>query len=191
MRLDKPEESTIIDAWQAAKDLGYTSSQTKEHDHGSGMVRHFLGSEWSTIPLDTIRSWLQNLSRSGKEPGTKKRTDERRMELAIDKLVEMFPGMDVHSDEYHKIHESEKYKSIRDALKKLLDYHCQGCWRDFCGRNLEGHILDYRNWDAPGRMLILCGECHCVLDALKRRGGKTNKDIEDEMPLFAIAETKR
>ena len=38
------------------------------------------------------------------------------------------------------------------------------------GDNLEGHTVRYDAWREPGMVLVVCRECHPVLDAMRRRG---------------------
>ena len=147
------------------------------------MVRHYLAindPRFSTYPLDEIRLATQNLSRAGKEPGTKQKTKPERAESAMSRLLRImesaFPRAVVHSDKYYDLHNSDEFKQYRDDLKKLYDYRCQGCSLHFLGKDLQGHIVDYQQWREPGMLLIVCEPCHRLIDTLRRRGMATAAD---------------
>jgi len=174
----KPTPEQLADAVSKVKQNDRLTSSTIKHtDHGAGMVRHYLAindPRFSTYPLDEIRLATQNLSRAGKEPGSKQKTKPERVESAMSRLLRVmessFPRAAVHSDEYDDLHNSEEFKEYRDELKRLYDYRCQGCSLHFLGKELQGHIVDYRRWKDPGMLLILCEPCHRLIDTLRRRG---------------------
>jgi 5-methylcytosine-specific restriction endonuclease McrA len=186
-----PTDDQLADAVAKAKDIdGLSSSEIKMTDRGAGMVRHYLSlmdSRFATYPLDSIRLRTQNLSRAGQEPGHKRRSEQEKRTSILTRLRRLlqnaFPRAVEHSQEYADLHESEQYKRHRDALKREYGYRCQGCSLCFHGDELQGHIVDYRRWNEPGMMLILCVDCHELVDSLRRRGVQIGK-TEPELPLI-------
>ncbi len=181
----RPSDDELILAVVTAKAQGFTSSQIKHETHAAEQVRYFLGPEWAAISLDTIRGWVENLSRAGKEPGTRKRTPVESAGAGIARLLRAFPVASAHSEEYRLIHDCDEYKRIIADLKRDFDYTCQLCNREFLGKDLEGHITDYRHWRNPGRILILCTSlCHPVADSLLRFAKSQGKS--DVVDLFSF-----
>lgn len=181
--VDRPTTEEIQAAINKAKGSPHnlTSSAIKHTDHGAGIVRHYLPKRFHSWPLDEVRIACENLSKAGGEPGKRKRTEQQKQDGTLKSLVKAFPSNGEHSPEYDRIHESDEFKSLRDARKIFLDYRCQLCCRHFMGQDLEGHILDYDTWDMPGMMIILCrDECHPIADALRRRGKKMERG--DDLP---------
>ena len=167
----KPTDDQLAAAVKLAKGDGISSSDMKAMDDATAVVRRYLGDEFNNYPLGMLRKNITNLSRSGNEPGDSKRTDEQKQAAWFRSIGKKFPQSEQHSDEYRAIHASDEYKRLRDGRKLALDYRCQLCGRFFLGRELEGHILDYKKWNRPGMMMILCKEeCHPIADALRRRG---------------------
>jgi hypothetical protein len=173
-----PTDEQLAGAVAKAKDIdGLTSSEIKMTDRGAGMVRHYLSLDdprFATYPLDSIRLRTQNLSRAGKEPGRKQRSEEVKRETILTRLrralTAAFPRAEGHSKEYDDLHSSVEYKQYRDRLKRHYGYKCQGCALVHRGDDLQGHIVDYAHWKEPGMMLIVCQDCHELIDSLRRRG---------------------
>lgn len=183
---DRPTIEELQEAVEKAKAPPHNlkSGEIKHTDHGSAMVRHYLPERFHSWPLDEVRMACENLSKAGNEPGKRKRTEQQKQDGTLKSLVNAFPSNGEHSPEYDRIHESQSYKSLRDARKRALGFRCQLCSRLFLGINLEGHIIDYAKWDKPGMMIILCrDECHPIADALRRRG-KIIERGEDLPPML-------
>lgn len=189
--LHKPTQQQLAEAVTRAKEEdGLRSSQITHTDQGAGMVRHYLAqidAKYGTIPLDNIRLLVTNLSRSGNEPGTRQRSVGVKADAAIGRFARAmeagYPRAESHSVEYDNIHASDEYRRLRDSLKRHLDFRCQGCSLHFLGHELQGHIVDYERWQEPGMVLIVCEECHRVIDCLRRRGIAKSAG-ETETPLF-------
>ena len=161
----------------------FTSTQIKCNTNAIEIVRYYLSPRFVGFSTDELRIMVTNLSRSGDEPGSKKRTDEQKQSSTLRSLVNAFPSNGEHTQQYDNIHASSAYKTLRDKRKQALDYRCQLCCRYFLGHQLEGHILDYSNWEKPGMLIILCrDECHPIADSLRRRGKKV--DSGEDLPLW-------
>ncbi len=170
-----PNDEELTRAIIRTKEYGYSSRDIITSTAAIQYLRHQLGLEFLTLSDDDLRKVAFNFSKSGKEPGKRKRTDEQKTSLCfvyfLNRVLKLYTGSDTHSAEYDRIHRSENYRTLVADLKRRFGYRCQICTRQFRGIELEGHILDYSDWDTSGKLLILCrSECHPVADALRRRG---------------------
>ena len=164
---DVPTEEQLQSAIVKAKADGYSSTDITTTDSGASMVRHNLPSHFDTWSLDRIRRECINLSRKGREPGTKKRPRSSSVECTLARLVKLRKISETHSELYDRIHLSEEYRTLRDRRKQALEYMCQLCCRTRLGRD-------------PGRMLILCKECHAIADIIRERGLSMDGDGDNE-----------
>jgi len=185
----RPTKDQLAEAVTKAKQVDrLTSTAIKHTDHGAGMVRHYLPDHFHSVPLDEIRIQVQNLSRAGQEPGKRAKDRQQKAEQTLTRLRRLlqaaFPQADEHSAEYDELHASEAYKQYRDELKRKYGYRCQGCSLCFKGGDLQGHIVDYAKWQDPGMLLILCRDCHELIDSLRRRGASIVSS-EPVLDLFA------
>lgn len=186
----RPSVDELRDAVQRAKNHDYTSSQITQTDQGAAFVRACLPLRYSLLSLDEIRKCVVNLSRSGKEPGERALTDSERAASQFDRakgaMLKAYPPADSHSDDYLRQHESDEWAARLKEEKVRCGFRCQGCGRQFVGVMLEGHTVRYDAWREPGMVLIVCRECHPVLDVLRRRGAQNDKsDVTEAKGLFA------
>lgn len=179
-----PSDAELMAAIEAAKGAGVSSSDIKHTDHGAALARHFLAPRFHALSLDYVRTRAENLSRAGREPGACKRPRKASAEAAVERIRRAYPPPLTRSPEYEELHRGERWRSHLRMLKKELDYRCQMCFRQFPGEALEGHCLDYADFEAYGRTMIYCLPHHALADALLRM----DRDVggaEEPLPLWA------
>ena len=179
----RPTADELRDAIAKAKShRGYSSTFIKHTDAGAAYVRSCLPAQYHSLHCDEIRIAAQNLSRAGLEPGERTLTQEQRSAKrfgnAVQAMVKAFPPAAQRSDEYDQQHSSQEWKDRVKAEKIRCGFRCQGCGMQLPGDKLEGHTVRYDDWKEDGMVLILCRECHPVLDVLRRRGMMREKANE-------------
>lgn len=186
----RPTVDELRDAIAKAKShRGYTSTFIKHTDAGAAYVRSCLPAKYHSLHCDEIRIAAQNLSRAGLEPGERTLTQEersaKRFSSAVQSMVKAFPPAAQRSEQYEQQHSSQEWKDRVRHEKHMCGYRCQACGRQMTGDKLEGHTVRYDAWRQHGMVLIVCRECHPVLDALRRRGAiQDNADHASCSQLF-------
>lgn len=171
----RPTVDELRDAIAKAKShRGYTSTFIKHTDAGAAYVRSCLPAQYHSLHCDEIRIAAQNLSRAGMEPGertlTKEERSAKRFSSAVQAMVKAFPPASERSVEYDEQHGSQEWRDRVRHEKERCGYRCQACARQMTGDKLEGHTVRYDAWREPGMVLVVCRECHPVLDVMRRRG---------------------
>ena len=182
-----PTDDEIIAAMdRAKKELKVRSHDMMTDEKASAQVRLLLPLPRQNCSLSALRGRMFSLSKAKREPGPNKTTPRQIADRAIKKLGEAYERNGEHSAEYDEIHASDEFKEIKNRLKRETDSCCQLCNRHL-PLELEGHIIDYKRWNHPGMMLLLCrSACHPVADNLRRWGMEREDEANPEMTLFDV-----
>src|SRR5262245_28315342 len=141
---DLPSDDELYIAMQKAMDHGFSLKLLITADAAASYVRHCLPPRYHSLSDDEINGLCFALSKKGKAPcpsGKKKRGRPRQetADAALDKFVRSHPPAGNYSDEYRRIHGSPEFRDEISRRKRILDYHCQLCWRSRPSQDLEGH----------------------------------------------------